>query len=186
MDEENRNRAVRQFEAVVRPHFDALYRAAMRLTRSREDAEDLVQEVSLRAFPELDRLETLESPRGWLLRVQYRLFVDEFRRRTRSPVSAETGEASVDRAKSDAPGPEELTEASQRHECLARVWNQLDRKQRALLALHAEGYSLAELEAITGLSRNVISVRLHRARARLAKLLRNDSTGGLQLVQMEG
>lgn len=186
MDEESHRRAVSQFDAVVRPHFAALYRAAMRLTHSREDAEDLLQEVSLRAYPELDRLEKLESPRGWLLRVQYRIFVDEFRRRTRSPFAAGREAADADLAASDDPGPAQLTEQLQRQQQLARVWHELDRKQRALLALHAEGYSLAELEAFTGLSRNAIGVRLHRARARLAKLIRNDSTGGLQLVQLEG
>ena len=78
----------RRFDSVIRPHFDALYRAAMRLTRRREDAEDLVQDVLLRAFPALGQLETLDSPRGWLLRVQYRIFVDGYRRRHRSPVVA--------------------------------------------------------------------------------------------------
>lgn len=175
-----------QFDAVVRPHFDALYRAAVRLTRSHEDAEDLVQEVVLRAFPELGRLATLDSPRAWLLRVQYRIFVDEFRRRTRSPI-VEAGEApDTDLAASVEPGPEELTASAQRRQQLTRAWGALDRRQRALLALHAEGYTLAELAAISGLTRNAVGVILHRARARLAKLIRNDSTGGLQLVQMEG
>jgi len=186
MEQNSRQRAAARFEAIVRPHFDALYRAAMRLTRCREDAEDLVQDVLLRAFPELDRLATLESPCGWLLRVQYRIFVDNFRRKARAPFAAATDVANADLSASEQPGPEDLTEAAQRRRQLGRVWNDLDRQQRALLALRAEGYSLAELEALTGLSRNAISVRLHRARARLAKLIRNDSAGGLQLVQMEG
>lgn len=186
MDEESRIRAASRFEAVVRPHFKALYRAAMRLTHSREDAEDLVQEVSLRAFPELDRLEKLDSPCAWLIRVQYRIFVDDFRRRKCSPIVRGREAADPDLTAAEAPGPAEFTETIQRRRALARVWNELDRKQRALLALHAEGYSLAELEAFTGLSRNAIGVRLHRARARLAKLIRNDSTGGIQLVRLEG
>jgi RNA polymerase sigma-70 factor (ECF subfamily) len=174
-----------RFEDVVRPHFDALYRAAMRLTRSREDAEDLVQEVALRACCELERIAALDSPRAWLLRVQYRVFVDELRRRTRSPIASGSDAADTDSAASDDPGPEELTETAQRSRQLARAWPALDRRQRALLALHAEGYSLAELATITGLTRNAVGVSLHRARARLAKLIRNDSTGGLQLVQAE-
>jgi RNA polymerase sigma factor (sigma-70 family) len=186
MEQDSRPRTAERFEAIVRPEFDALYRAAMRLTRCREDAEDLVQDVLLRAYPELDRLATLESPRGWLLRVQYRIFVDEFRRKARAPFAPTSVAVNADLSASEQPGLEELTEAAQRRRQLARVWTELDRQQRALLALHAEGYSLAELETFTGLSRNAISVRLHRARARLAKLIRNDSTGGLQLVQMEG
>lgn len=185
MDESSRPTAP-GFDCVVAPHIDALYRAAMRLTRCREDAEDLVQDVALKALAELERLAALDSPRAWLLRVQYRLFVDGLRRRTRSPIAPGLAANEPDSAASDAPGPCELTEAYHRQQQLARVWGRLGRRQRALLALHAEGYSLAELEAITGLSRNAIGVRLHRARARLAKLIRNESTGGLKLAELEG
>lgn len=186
MDEANRQAAASRFERVVAPHFEALYRAAMRLTRSREDAEDLVQEVVLRALPALEHLATLESPRGWLLRVQYRIFVDSVRRRARSPLVDLGGAAETGQAASEDPGPEDLAEGVLARRRLARVWNVLERKQRALLALHAEGYTLTELQQITGLSRNVLSVRLHRARARLAKLIRNESADGLRLVGMEG
>ena len=186
MGRDTRPSVAGQFDTVVRPHFEALYRAAMRLTRSHEDAEDLVQEVAVRACAELDRLETLESPRAWLLRVQYRIFVDQFRRRQRSPVVDAGDSADADLVSSNDPGLEELTERAQRRRQLARVWGRLDRRQRALLALHAEGYTLAELAAITGLTRNAVGVSLHRARSRLAKLIRNDSTGALRLVQAEG
>lgn len=172
-----------RFDAVVGPHFEALFRAAMRLTRCREDAEDLVQEVAIRAMPELPRLADLEAPRAWLLRVQYRLFVDQTRRRVRSPITA--SDAAVNLAAAELPGPAELAAHSEQQLNLARVWPQLNRSQRALLAMHAEGYSLAELEVITGLSRNAIGVRLHRARARLGRLLSNDATDQPVLAQGE-
>lgn len=175
-----------RFDTVVGPHFEAMYRAALRLTRCREDAEDLVQEVALRAMPELDRIESLEAPLAWLLRVQYRLFVDGVRRRARSPITRDGDSNDTRQAISQDPGPEELTESLHRRRQLERVWGELNRRQRALLALHAEGYTLAELEAITGLSRNAIGVRLHRARARLAGLIRNETMDGLKLVRLEG
>ncbi|MDX1482278.1 MAG: sigma factor, partial [Woeseiaceae bacterium] len=55
-----------RFEARLRPHFDALYAAARRLTLSTHDAEDLVQEVCLRAFERLEAFEQMEYPRAWL------------------------------------------------------------------------------------------------------------------------
>jgi RNA polymerase sigma factor (sigma-70 family) len=172
-----------RFETVVRPHFDALYRAAMRLTRSRADAEDLVQEACLRAFAALDRLENLEYPLGWLLRVQYRIFVDSARRRVRSPFVATADTAEADLALSTDPSPEELAEASLMRRRLTRVWPGLEPVQRALLALHAEGYTLTELEAMTGLSKNAVGVRLHRARARLGRLMNAESAGALRLAK---
>jgi RNA polymerase sigma factor (sigma-70 family) len=185
MNDRAQKRHPGRFEAVVRPHFDALYRAAMRLTRSRADAEDLVQEVCLRAFPALERLESLEYPLGWLLRVQYRIFVDGARRRVRSPFVATADPADADLALSTDPGPEQLAEASLTRRRLNRVWPELTPEQRALLALHAEGYSLAELEAMTGLSKNAVGVRLHRARARLGRLMSDPSVDPLPFVKTE-
>ncbi|HEX6993923.1 MAG TPA: sigma factor, partial [Gammaproteobacteria bacterium] len=61
------------FAKLVEPHFDALYRTAMRLTRNAADAEDLVQEVCLRAYAQLPSLERADWPGAWLQRVQYRI-----------------------------------------------------------------------------------------------------------------
>ena len=164
-------RSKREFETLVEPHFEALYRAAFRLTRRSHDAEDLVQDVLLRAYSELARLRELDYVLGWLLRVQYRVFVDGDRRRRRSPVReavSGTGEAQW---RSDCPGPEDMTEGALQTRRLQAAWQRLTVEQRSLLALHAEGYGLSELEKITGKKRNVLSARLHRARRRLSKLL---------------
>lgn len=166
------------FVSLVGPHFDALYRAALRLTRRPADAEDLVQEVCLRAFAEATTLCDLEYVLGWLLRVQYRVFIDGDRRRRRAPfVKDASADDLIERACADGPGPEDLALSAIEHEALDIAWSRLGPDQQALLALHAEGYGLAELERITGTNKNAVSARLHRARRRLAKLL-NDSRSG--------
>jgi RNA polymerase sigma factor (sigma-70 family) len=175
----------RQFEALVRPHFEALHRAALRLTRRHHDAEDLVQEVCLRAYRELHTLASLEHVRGWLLRVQYRIFVDSVRKRVRSRTDGTPYGEQPDVFASEEPGPEELTSAAYTQERLDDAWQQLTAEQRALLAMHAEGYGLAELEKILGKNRNLLSARLHRARARLAKLIGNDLPGSSRFACME-
>jgi len=166
------NPSHQQFEALVAPHFDALYRAAFRLTRSRDDAEDLVQEVCLKALRDLSTLAGLESAAGWLMRVQYRIFIDGDRRRRRSPVSfSEAASDLAERRVSESPGPDELTDGRLQRQRLTEAWACLNAEQRALLGLHAEGYVLSELEQLTGMPRSVLSARLHRARRRLSKLL---------------
>jgi hypothetical protein len=57
-----------RFDTHVRPHFEALYATARRLTMSTHDAEDLVQEVCLKAFARLDELMRIDFPRAWLLK----------------------------------------------------------------------------------------------------------------------
>lgn len=178
--------AQNRFDRLIAPHFDALFRAAYRLTGNTPDAEDLVQDVCLRAFPKLDELQNLEYVKGYLLRVQYRLFVDGMRRRRRSPLRPMSGEIEAsDHMISGDPGPDEHVDGMLANESLQRVWPELERAQQALLALHVEGYSLSDLESITGLSKNVLTARLHRARTRLAKLLKKKVERCLPLAQLE-
>jgi RNA polymerase sigma factor (sigma-70 family) len=172
-----------RFLALVSPHFEALHRAAFRLTRRHHDAEDLVQEVCLRAYRELAKLEALESVLGWLLRVQYRIFVDGVRKRVRSAV--DSADDVYELLASEEPGPEELTSAAYTQQRIDRAWMELTPEQRALLALHAEGYGLAELEQILGANRNSLSARLHRARTRLAKLIGDDARAGSRFGLVE-
>ena len=77
-----------RFEVLIRAHYRALYRTALRLTRSVHDAEDLVQEACVRAFPRLDEIEGLERPHFWFVRVMYRVFIDSRRRYERRNVES--------------------------------------------------------------------------------------------------
>jgi RNA polymerase sigma-70 factor (ECF subfamily) len=164
-----------EFARLIAPYLDALYRAAYRLTGNRADAEDLVQDVCVRGCAQLRTLEALEQPKGWLLKIQYRVFVDGARRRRRSPVRATAEDLDASSASTD-PSLEELAEGSLAEQRILAAWSRLDKEQRALLALHVEGYTLAELQAITELSTDVLKARLYRARVRLGKLLATDRT----------
>jgi RNA polymerase sigma-70 factor (ECF subfamily) len=101
------------------------------------------------------------------------VFVDGARRRSRSPVRATAEDFDATRL-SDEPSPEERAEAEIAERRLLAALAQLDREHRALLALHVEGYTLAEHETMTDLSADVLKARLYRARVRLGKLLAVD------------
>ncbi|MEO8466177.1 MAG: RNA polymerase sigma factor [Gammaproteobacteria bacterium] len=158
-----------EFAALIAPHLPVLFRAAYRLTGNRPDAEDLLQDVCVRAHAHITSLKSATQPKAWLLKVQYRTFVDGIRRHRRSPLA--TGEDFDATRMSDTPTPEDAAEGSLAEQRVLDAWRQLDKEQRALLALHVEGYSLAELEAITELSTDALKARLYRARLRLGKLL---------------
>ena len=108
--------AAQRFEALVRPHYELLYRAAYRLTRSVHDAEDLAQDVCVRAYPRLEELAGLDNPRGWLLCVMQRLFIDQTRRYERSHVESLAG--SEDTLVGDGPEVEDQIDAALRKERL--------------------------------------------------------------------
>jgi len=174
------------FASMVQPHFSALYRAALRLTRRRADAEDLVQEVCLRACTRLPDLAAVTNPRAWLMRALYHCFVDSARRKRRRPDVPLPGDEAPGAPASDEPGPERAAEVGRMHERVAAVWHRLDAEQRALLSLHAEGNDLDELAAIFGINKNALSARLHRARQRLANLLAAEAgSPALRLMEIQ-
>lgn len=181
------NPVEQRFRGLVQPHFTALFRVAVRLTRRRVDAEDLVQEVCLRACSKLDELEAVGNRRAWLVRTLYHRFIDTERRRRRLRFVALAAEDDgAPGVPSDDPGPDRVADARLMHERLAAVWHRLDAEQRALLSLHAEGHELEELAEIFSINRNAVSARLHRARQRLAKLLSaGASAPALTLVETQ-
>jgi RNA polymerase sigma-70 factor (ECF subfamily) len=162
------SRLERHFAALIEPHLASLRRAALRLCREMCSAEDLVQEVCLRAFKSRDSLSSKQSVRAWLLRVQFNLFVDRRRRQADTEAFDEQNPLYTD---ATANQPQADAVRDQRIEALNRVWSELNADQQALLAYFAEGYALAEIVEITGLPLSALKARLHRARVRLGKLL---------------
>jgi RNA polymerase sigma-70 factor (ECF subfamily) len=167
-----------RFAALVEPHFDALYGAARRLTLSPSDAEDLVQDVCLKAFESIDELQAIEFRRAWLLKVLYHKFVDRQRAKARSPVDqAITGADSFGPESMTGPdfAPDEQVDRDAHAARIMRAMSILGEQECSLLALRdIEEYSLEELQQVTGLPKGTIKSRLHRTRSRLGRLLSNE------------
>lgn len=169
--------AASKFEDLLRPHVAFLYRLAWRFTGSAADAEDLVQDVLLKLYPRSAELAGIEQLRPWLARVLYRQYVDDLRRRARSPVSAlaDGGEGEGDPLDAVAAveiGPDGHAERGEWRDRILAALGQLNPEQRAVVAMHdVEGYSLEELEPILQVPLGTLKSRLHRARRRLRALL---------------
>jgi RNA polymerase sigma-70 factor (ECF subfamily) len=160
-----------QFARHVEPHLEVLFRVAWRLLRNVPDAQDLVQDVCLKACGHLPEIAAVESPRSWLLSVLHNRFIDGQRRRQRSPIVPAEETDAVATLPSEDFDPEELLQQSQDEHALEQAFLQLNATQRTLLTLLAEGYKLPEIAAITGIEHKLLSTRLHRARNALSQAL---------------
>ena len=168
------------FERLVRPHFDRLYRLAWRLAGSKAEAEDLFQELLLKAYGQLDQLVTIDQPGPWLARIMYNLFVDQRRRfaRRRMQTVGEgdlPGDGLAGMAGSTDPALD-----SQRWETIRRLDRALAKlsiEHRTVVLLHdTEGYKIEEIQELMGTPPGTVKSRLHRARARLREILEADGT----------
>lgn len=161
----------REFAAQIEPHYPRLYRLAFRLCGSQADAEDLLQDVLIKLYERRQELSSIENLQPWLGRVLYNQFVDQARKRKRRPLAlvgdAETGQTADPHTEpAVARTQEESTSA------LERALERLSEDHRTLLLMHdAEGYTLPEIEALTGTPIGTLKSRLSRARARLREML---------------
>lgn len=167
------------FEALLRPHLDRLYRLAYRLTGTVADAEDLVQDVLIKIYGRREELTSILDLAPWLGRVLYNQFIDEKRRYAARRLHAvKAGDHCgrpgnpAESLPSDAPGPEAHAERWGDITQLSRALDQLSDDHRLVVLLHdGEGYTLAEIQGVTGVPLGTLKSRLHRARARLRELL---------------
>src|SRR5262245_27231626 len=165
------------FDDLMRPQVEYLYRLAWRFTGSVADAEDLVQDVLLKLFPRTQEMLAIQKLRPWLAKVLYHQYVDSVRRRARSPILELVGggdgeEDPLDKIPTTRDGPEQDAERAALRDRIPKALRQLNPEQRAIIAMHeVEGYSLEELEKMLETPIGTLKSRLHRARERLRALL---------------
>jgi len=143
---------------VYERHWEAVFRAALRVTGKPADAEDILQTVFLRLLSRSAQDEAARRPAAYFRRAAVNAAVDLLRRRA---VHAET--AYDDQAPHAAVEPSWLLK-----EQLRRAIATLEHEDAALFLLrYVEGLSNQELADEFQLEKNNVAVRLHRIRQRL-------------------
>jgi len=161
-----------RFEEQILVHLDALYRAAVRLTGTSADAEDLVQETCLRAFQAFDQLKHPQAARAWVFAILRSVFLREADRQSHQAIR---------QGIEDLPGAI-LTKAlgeedasPERQTLLQEIWRTtlaLPLPYReALVLAHVGGFSYREMADILEVPLGTVMSRLFRARRMLRAAL---------------
>lgn len=170
-------RRERQFDRQIRPYLPALHRYACRLCGSRDDAEDLVQDLLLRLYEKQAIPKTLDKPQSWLLKVLYRQFIDWQRKTQRTPtlLNDDKEEAILAELHQREDTPDHAHEQERLQHDLAWAINRLNEEQRILILLHdVEGFTLQELQTALETPVGTLKSRLHRGRRQLRELFDTD------------
>lgn len=177
----------RLFEREVERLMDRLYGTALRLTRSPDDAEDVVAEAVGRAWARLDELRDPDQFEGWLFRILHNTFISAWRRRR----SRQDLEVELDLGDSESePGefslfrqlhqpfllwwgtPEDRVVDSLLREDIERAIDALPDTFRVIIVLvEIEGYTYREVAGSLGLPLGTVRSRLSRARSALQHAL---------------
>jgi RNA polymerase sigma-70 factor (ECF subfamily) len=139
------------------------------------DRADLAQEVWIRVYRNLRRLNEPAKFKGWLSRIATNLFYDELRRRKRNkstlsldaPLNLEDGSIDWD-VPADEPGPVDTIMTTEFYDHLHRAIAELPPAFRTTIVLREiQGLSYEEIAEITEVSLGTVKSRIARARQRL-------------------
>ena len=158
------------FETLVERYRDVVFRVAARIV-GRSEAEDVTQEVFLRAFHRLGQFRGDSPFRAWLLRIAHNTALNEAARHRTAARAAEEREA--DAVPTPLRTPADGLEVSERRERLALKLREVQPSHRAVLVLpDLEGLSYEEIAEVTDSPLGSVKGRLFRARRELIELLR--------------
>jgi RNA polymerase sigma-70 factor (ECF subfamily) len=169
------------FAELLRRYQIQVERILYHLAPDWSDRADLAQEVWIRVYRNIHRLQEPVKFRGWLSRIATNLFYDELRKRKRivsplsldAPRSLDDGEMDWEIA-GDTPGPEEELTTREFYDRLREAIADLPEVFRTTIVLREiEGMAYEEIAEITGVSLGTVKSRIARARSRLQTQLQS-------------
>jgi RNA polymerase sigma-70 factor (ECF subfamily) len=149
-----------------------LWRAAAVYEADPHARQDLYQEILLAVWRALPRFRDQASLRTYLARIAHNRGVSHVDVAVRRPQESELGSELA----AEIPGPERLAEAASRRARLLEAVQQLPLAWQQVVTLTLEGFPPRGVADVLGLSANVVSIRLSRARQALRKRLGSEQT----------
>ena len=166
------NGKTEQYEYFLDRYGQQVFVLVDRIVSCQEDAEELTQDVFLKAFQQLSSFKAESSFSTWIYRIATNVAISAVRKkrndvlRLDDSVFANLSDTQVDEALED--------DSEEQMERLQQAMNQLEADERALITLYyLEEKPLAEVAFILGMTEGNAKVKLHRIRKKLYVLIKN-------------
>jgi RNA polymerase sigma-70 factor (ECF subfamily) len=171
-----RNGRYKGHEAMLSRYADRVFAMIVKLVPNVLDAQELTQDVFLRAF---DRINSYDPQRSslstWLCRIAYRRALDFLKRNHPQVLSIEDNQVWQTDISDEQLEAELSTNREERIELLERLIDELPSDERTLLTLYYyDGYPLTEIAYIMGIDAKVLANRLYRTRKKLYIKLKDE------------
>ena len=162
-------------------HMPALYAAAMRMTRNKSDAEDLVQETYLKAYRAFGSFQEGTNLRAWLYRILTNTFINIYRAKKRRPDESDLDDVEdlylyrrlggLEGAAAGRSAEDEVLDQITEGEVKAAIEALPEQFRMAVLLADVEGFQYKEIAEILDIPIGTVMSRLHRGRRALQKSL---------------
>ncbi len=170
-----------QFTDQVMEHMASLYSAALRMTRSPADAEDLVQETYLKAYRSWHSYQQGTNLKAWLYRILTNTFINSYRSKKRRPEQTDLDEVEdlylyrrlggLEAAAASRSAEDDVMDLFTDSEVKGAIEALPDQFRMAVLLADVEGFSYKEIAEILDVPIGTVMSRLHRGRKALQKAL---------------
>jgi RNA polymerase sigma-70 factor, ECF subfamily len=170
-----------EFEGAALPHLNDLFRTALRLTRDRAEAEDLVQEAYLQAWKSFHRFEAGTNCRAWLFKILFHVIQHHRRKWFRMRLVSDEDERIEETVSYEPPVSPHLSD----EDVLAAFDKIPPHYREVVLLADVEELSYKEVAAALDIPLGTVMSRLNRGR----KLLRHELAefaGGYGIQQTGG
>lgn len=176
MDEKQRQEF---FKQTALPHLNAVYDSALRLAGNEADAEDLAQTTFLKAFRFIEKFREGTDCKAWLLTILKNTFINQYRKRTRGPVTIELDEEKFPGVKDRPSLTTTIESATGESELMGMLDEEVEEalgsigeeSRKIVLLSDVDGFSYKEIAEIMGCPVGTVRSRLSRARRALRALL---------------
>jgi RNA polymerase sigma-70 factor (ECF subfamily) len=163
------------FQSAAMPFVDPLYNTALRMTRSPEDAEDLVQETYFKAYKYYDKFTEGTNLKAWLFRILKNTFINNYRKRQLEPLQnpfddiEDAFESHISpEGRSRILNPEDAALENVLDEDVQAALEALPEDYRMVVLLaDLEDFSYQEIAEILEIPVGTVMSRLYRARRKL-------------------
>lgn len=152
---------VKEFNEIVEEVKDKMYRLSLRIVGDRFEAEDVVQEIIIKAWKKREYFATVENQHGWLMTLTRNKSIDKTRSKHKRTTDIDQF---FDLSDSNA-SPHRTLEQKDLLNKVIQIINELPEHQRTVLHLRdIEEYSYDEISEITGQTSNQVKINIYRGR----------------------
>jgi RNA polymerase sigma-70 factor, ECF subfamily len=162
-------------------HMPSLYSAALRMTRNPADAEDLVQEMYLKAYRAYDSFQEGTNLKAWLYKILTNTFINSYRARKRRPEQADVDDiedlylfrrlGGLEASTAGRSAEDEVMDLFTDSEVKEALESLPESFRMAVLLADVEGFSYKEIADIMDVPIGTVMSRLHRGRKALQRAL---------------